>query len=114
MDGTAGSGYLVGMAIDVARLPAEAEKLGDLTPSEQAVLPLVLEGLGSREIAHRLGITESVVYLTIADLLRALEFTPPGSGADDIHRRVGTRPASAAEVGRFHEQFGPFASDDEG
>jgi DNA-binding NarL/FixJ family response regulator len=102
------------MAIDVARLPAEAEKLGDLTPSEQAVLPLVLEGLGSREIADRLGITESVVYLTIADLLRALEFTPPGSGADDIHRRVGTRPASSAEVERFHEQFGPFASDDEG
>jgi DNA-binding NarL/FixJ family response regulator len=102
------------MAIDVARLPAEAEKLGVLTPSERAVLPLVVEGLGSREIAQRLGITESIVYLTIADLLRALEFTPPNWDADDIHARAGTRPASPAEIERFHKQFGPFASDDEG
>jgi len=102
------------MAIDVAHLPAEAERLGDLTPSEQAVLPLVLEGLGSREIAQRLGVTESVVYLTIADLLRALEFLPPRAGAADIHRRAGTRPASPVEIEQFHERFGPFVSDDEG
>lgn len=102
------------MAIDVARLPAEAEKLGDLTPRERAVLPLVLEGLGSREIAQRLEMTESLVYLTIADLLRAVEFAPPDSDAEDIHSRVGTRPATSAEVERFHEQFGPFASDEEG
>lgn len=76
--------------------------------------PLVLEGLGSREIAHRLGITESVVYLTIADRRRVLELMPPGSRADDIHRRAGRRPAPSAEIGRFHGQFGPFASDDEG
>jgi len=98
----------------VARLPAEAEKLGDLTSRERAVLPLVMEGLGSREIAQRLQVSESLVYLTIADLLRALEYVPPSSGADDIHRRAGTRPATSAEIERFHEQFGPFASDDEG
>jgi DNA-binding CsgD family transcriptional regulator len=114
LDVPTGAGYRVGMAIDVASLPAEAEKLGALTLSEQAVLPLVLEGLGSQQIAQRLGISESVVYLTIADLLRALEFAPPVSGADEIHRRAGTRPASSAEVERFHEKFGPFTSDDEG
>lgn len=114
VDGMPSNGYGVGMVIDVARLPAEAEKLGDLTPREQAVLSLVLDGLGSREIAQRLEIAESTVYLTIADLLRALEFAPPASNADDIHLRAGTRPASPAEVDRFHEQFGPFATDDEG
>jgi DNA-binding NarL/FixJ family response regulator len=114
LDAAANAGYRVGMAIDVASLPAEAEKLGELTPRERAVLPLVLEGLGSRQIAQRLEISESLVYLTIADLLRALEFAPPGSDADEIHRRAGTRPASSAEVERFHEQFGPFVSDDEG
>jgi DNA-binding NarL/FixJ family response regulator len=114
VDETLDASYGVAMAIDVARLPVEAEKLGDLTPLERAVLPLVLEGLGSRDIAQRLQINESLVYLTIADLLRALEYAPPSSDADDIHRRAGTRPASSAEIKRFHEQFGPFASDDEG
>jgi DNA-binding NarL/FixJ family response regulator len=114
MDETFDAGYGVGMAMDVARLPAEAERLGDLTARERAVLPLVLDGLGSREIAQRLEIAESLVYLTIADLLRALEFAPPDSDAGDIHRRSGTRPASSAEIERFHEQFGPFATDDEG
>jgi DNA-binding CsgD family transcriptional regulator len=106
--------YGVDIAIDVAHLPAEAQKLGDLSALERAVLALVFDGLGSREIARRLEITESSVYLTIADLLRALEFAPPGSGADDIHARAGTRPASPAEIERFHEQLGPFARDDEG
>jgi DNA-binding CsgD family transcriptional regulator len=106
--------YRSGVVIDVVHLSVEAERLGDLTARERAVLPLILEGLGSREIAERLGITESLVYLTIADLLRALEFAPPVSDADDIHARAGTRPAAAVEIGLFHEQFGPFASDDEG
>ena len=102
------------MAIDVARLPVEAEKLGDLTSRERAVLALLIEGLGSREIAQRLQIRESLVYLTIADLLRALEYVAPRSSADDIHRRAETRPATSSEIARFQEQFGPFADDDEG
>jgi DNA-binding NarL/FixJ family response regulator len=61
LDAAASAGYRVEMAIDVASLPAAAEKLGELTPSEQAVLPLVLEGLGSQQIAQRLGVSESLV-----------------------------------------------------
>lgn len=102
------------MAIDVARLPIEAEKLDDLTSRERDVLGLLMEGLGSREIAERLRVRESDVYLVIADLLRALELVAPGESAGDIHESAGTRPASAAEIEQFHEQLGPFAADDEG
>ncbi len=72
------------------------------------------EGLASREIAHRLQLGESTVYLVIADLLDALEYEPPGMSADQIHRRAGTRPAGADEIANFHEQFGPFETDNEG
>jgi DNA-binding NarL/FixJ family response regulator len=102
------------MAIDVNHLPEAAEKLGDLTQSERDVLALIREGLASREIAERLQLSESTVYLVVADLLDALEYTPPAASADEIHRRAGTRPASAADVARFNEQFGPFDTDDEG
>lgn len=36
------------------------------------------------------------------------------AAADGIHRRAGTRPATAAEVTEFHDRYGPFGSDDEG
>jgi DNA-binding CsgD family transcriptional regulator len=114
VDGVLDASYRGGMAIDVAHLPAEAEKLGDLTARERAVLGLLANNPGSREIAERLGISEAAVYLTIAELLRALEYVPPSVRADEIHQRAGTRPASALEIERFHEQFGPFAGDDEG
>jgi hypothetical protein len=50
----------------------------------------------------------------IADLLDALEHKPPAASVNEIHRRAGTRPASQAEVTRFHQQFGPFDTDSEG
>jgi hypothetical protein len=101
-------GTVLAMAIDVNHLREAAQKLGDLTESERAVLALIGEGLASREIAERLKLSESTVYLVIADLLDALEYAPPRASADEIHRRAGTRPASAEEIARFNEQVGPF------
>lgn len=106
--------YLPGVAIDVYHLPAAAEQLADLTQRERDVLALLGEGLASREIAERLELSESTVYLVIADLLDALEYEPPSLSADEIHARAGTRAASASEIARFHGQFGPFDTDSEG
>jgi len=78
------------------------------------VLGLLGEALGSREIAQRLELSESTVYLVIADLLDALEYEPPNVTAEQIHRHAGTRPATPDEIARFHEQFGPFDTDSEG
>jgi len=102
------------VAIDVHHLPVAAEQLGDLTQRERDVLGLLGEGLGSRKIAQRLELSESTVYLVIADLLDALEYEPPNVTAEQIHRRAGTRPARPDEIARFHEQFGPFDADSEG
>ena len=102
------------MAIEVEHLPAAAERLGDLTQRERDVLSLLGQGLASKEIAQRLGISEATVYVVIADLLDALEYEPPNVTADDIHRRAGTRPATSEEIARFHADFGPLQADSEG
>lgn len=102
------------VAIDVNHLPEAAQELGDLTRRERDVLALPGEGLASREIAQRHALSEATVYLVIADLLDALEYTPPAASADEIHRRAGRRPASQTEITRFHQQFGPFDTDSEG
>jgi DNA-binding NarL/FixJ family response regulator len=102
------------MAIDVQQLPAEAEKLGDLTERERVVLALLRTGLTSREIAQRMAISEATVYVIVAGMLAALEYERPAVSADAIHRRAGSRPATPDEVAHFHEQFGPFPTDDDG
>ncbi len=105
---------MIAVAIDVSHLPSAAEGLGDLSQSERDVLGLLAEGLGSRDIAERLSVDEAAVYLVIADLISALEYQPPATMAEDIHQRAGTRAATAEEISRFHEQFGPLKTDNEG
>jgi len=102
------------MAIDVEHLPAAAEQLDDLSSAEREILTLLGEGLTSREIAHRLTMSEATIYRAIADLLDAIEFDAPARTAADLHAAGGTRPATDDEVAQFHQQFGPFERDSEG
>lgn len=46
--------------------------------------------------------------------IRPVEPTDRPIGAADIHRRAGTRPATADEVAAFHEDCDVFELDDEG
>jgi hypothetical protein len=44
----------------------------------------------------------------------ALEYEPPGANAEDIHRRAGTRPATAEATAGFHDHRGRLETDSEG
>lgn len=114
MDAGKVCGYRESVAIDVRQLSAEAERLTDLSATEREMLTLLQEGLSVTAIAERLKVSEADVYRAVADLLDAIDYPPPSTGADEIHQRTGTLPATQAEIEAFHQQLGPFATDAEG
>lgn len=114
MDVAVAGGYREAVAVDVRQLPAEAERLADLTAVERQILTHLRDGLGAEAIAGRLGLSEADVYRAIADLLDAVDYPAPRASGADIHARTATRPATESEIDDFHRRFGPFPADDEG
>lgn len=50
----------------------ETEMAEDLTPREQEVLGMLAEGLGNRDIAHRLGVSDHTIKFHISSILDKL------------------------------------------
>jgi DNA-binding NarL/FixJ family response regulator len=55
------------------QLPAQPERLADLTPRETEVLRLVAEGLSNAEIAERLVVTKETVKTHVSRILGKLD-----------------------------------------
>jgi DNA-binding CsgD family transcriptional regulator len=102
--------------LDMRELPAAASGVGELSDRERAVLRLVAEGLGAREIAQRLDIAAAEVYRFVAWIIDELQPAPNGETMSHVHARHGSRPAAApADLEEFERRFGPsLPADDEG
>lgn len=86
-----------------------------LTAEEQEALRLVADGLGPRDIASRLGMSEESLYRLVTWVLDELEPGPGGRRVADVHAEQGSRAATAMELEEFEQLYGrPLEADHEG
>jgi DNA-binding NarL/FixJ family response regulator len=100
---------------DMRTISASTTVLPDLSEREEAILRYVAEGLAPREIVDRVEIDEDELYRFVGWVLDEIPPEPSGETMNDVHRRHGSRPASAAELEEFARQYGPsLPAEDEG
>jgi hypothetical protein len=86
-------------------LPQAARDMASLDERDRRAIEMIGEGIAPREIADRLGMPETQVFRLVTGVLDEAE-PPGGPTLDEVHARLGSRPATADELVEFDRLYG--------